>query len=456
MAMQTDTINLFDTENGSAVIPNQWLHIITRPTGTPDFKAIYVLQYFVAIHRPRYDEDGNPQPRFAEDVYFTTTRQIANRFNLTYDQARAALKTLIQLDLISTESVTRTIYHDGRPYRLNGLEIKLNFEKIEAITNPKPLVNITKEAGEKPENHSSLNTDSCHDDMHDDSIGCNFDANIEISKNQPEINNQPSPRTQTEKEHDTDKIRILKQIGVDDSRVIPEILAMPHATVDYLQQWASAELPDWVKSPVGFIISNIRQGTLPEPEWSTETEAKPDERVPLLQALGITTTKMINRLLQLPHVTLEYLEQWQSAPLPDWVTSPVGFIISKIFKGQTPPPLEIISPAELSVREEPEVRANLNQPETPQAKPRPQPTVDPLTKQWVKVLDTVRPNFNPIAFTTMLSQSTAISLVENCLTVLIPCPRALDFLQHRAMPHLERAVQFVFGENMTLKLTAPS
>ena len=124
------------------IIPHEWYSHLRLDGGKPDLPAIIILSEIVYWYRPqRYlSEDGTQvflRKKFQGDQLQTNAAYYENKFGLTKDQTRKALKRLEDRGLIKREY--REINANG--IRLvNRMFIEPLPDTIAAITYPEPIL----------------------------------------------------------------------------------------------------------------------------------------------------------------------------------------------------------------------------------------------------------------------------------------------------------------------------
>ncbi|HJW29142.1 MAG TPA: hypothetical protein VJ508_07800, partial [Saprospiraceae bacterium] len=119
------------------VIPHEWYQKITLHDGKPDLPAIIILAEIVYWYRPirLLDSQGKPliQKKFNEDMFQSGASYYEDKFGLTKNQVRKALKRLEEAGFIRREY--REVVKRG--IRLNNVMfIEPVPSKILEITHP--------------------------------------------------------------------------------------------------------------------------------------------------------------------------------------------------------------------------------------------------------------------------------------------------------------------------------
>ncbi len=113
------------------IIPTSWYEHIRLSNDKPDTNAILLLAEIFYWFRP-FREDGELKQKFAGDKLHLSYKQIEDKFGFTRNQARAALKRLTSLGLITVEERGfRTPEGDWH----RRLFIDLDSESLLSITN---------------------------------------------------------------------------------------------------------------------------------------------------------------------------------------------------------------------------------------------------------------------------------------------------------------------------------
>jgi hypothetical protein len=130
------------------VIPHEWYRRITLPSGKPDLPAIIILAEITYWYRPMESLDRNGKPiyfrRFYGHMFQSSAAYYENKFGLTKDQVRKALKRLEDGGYIRRE------YHD---VIRNGIKSN-NVMFIEPLSQK--ILEITHPAGGSPTSATSL------------------------------------------------------------------------------------------------------------------------------------------------------------------------------------------------------------------------------------------------------------------------------------------------------------
>jgi len=119
------------------IIPHEWYGHIKLKSGKTDLPAITILAEIVYWYRPVKELDeitGKPKPlcqKFTGDMFESGAAYYENKFGLTKDQARKALKRLEDMGYIRREY--RDVIRNGVRYN-NTMFVEPNPQKIAEIT----------------------------------------------------------------------------------------------------------------------------------------------------------------------------------------------------------------------------------------------------------------------------------------------------------------------------------
>ncbi len=118
------------------LIPHSWLHSITTEKGHPDMNAILILAEIVYWYRPTasVNADGETvwKKKFRKDLLQKSTRELAEKLNLSHGQTKQALARLEKSGLIRKHVKPSEIIN-GRKYG-NVMYIEPVSEEIRRIT----------------------------------------------------------------------------------------------------------------------------------------------------------------------------------------------------------------------------------------------------------------------------------------------------------------------------------
>lgn len=132
--MNVDAIGRIDLSG--TLIPHSWLHSITTEKGHPDMNAILILAEIVYWYRPTasVNADGETvwKKKFRKDLLQKSTRELAEKLNLSHGQTKQALARLEKSGLIRKHVKPSEIIN-GRKYG-NVMYIEPVSEEIRRIT----------------------------------------------------------------------------------------------------------------------------------------------------------------------------------------------------------------------------------------------------------------------------------------------------------------------------------
>lgn len=141
------------------IIPHEWYRRITLPSGKPDLPAITILAEIVFWYRPIQTLDRSGKPiklrRFYGDKFQSSAAYYEEKFGLTKDQTRKALKRLADGGYIRREY--REVIRQGirmnnvmfmEPVPAKIMEITHPAERVEVIDPPSSVGGTPSPAGD--------------------------------------------------------------------------------------------------------------------------------------------------------------------------------------------------------------------------------------------------------------------------------------------------------------------
>jgi hypothetical protein len=177
-----------------------------------------------------------------------------------------------------------------------------------------------------------------------------------------------------------------------------------------------------------------------------------DESVPneaLLHALediGVENPKRTQLAgLDIDPLWVRAWQLWAKHPHRRSLTNPVGNIILKLESGE-PPPREFLRAAHEQIRlrqwmqEQEQADNGEALEEQEQIEPEPEDISVEARRIWTRSLEELQLQMTRATFDTWLRGSKVVEVGDGCLTVAVQHPHAVDWLQNRLLPVIERTV----------------
>jgi hypothetical protein len=139
------------------IVPASWYQHITNKKGKADLPAIIILAHIIYWYRPKQNKDGNAnqfarQKKFHADKLQKNYQAFADQFNMSKNQAKQAIKRLINLNLIETE--LRNITTPGGMALNNVMYVWPIVSEVAKITIPIEEINKNQPGYTEPEPHT--------------------------------------------------------------------------------------------------------------------------------------------------------------------------------------------------------------------------------------------------------------------------------------------------------------
>jgi hypothetical protein len=180
----------------------------------------------------------------------------------------------------------------------------------------------------------------------------------------------------------------------------------------------------------------------------TEPTDDPAPNEALLQALAEIGVENPKRS-QLAHLHIDPLwvhawRLWAKHPHRKSLTNPVGNIILKLESGEKPPG-EFLRAAKEQLRlrewmQEQEGHEDQDLEEDDPPEPEPESVPAEVHQLWARCLDELQLQMTGATFDTWLRGSRAIEAGDGCLTIAVRHAYAVDWLQNRLLPVIQRTV----------------
>ena len=183
-----------------------------------------------------------------------------------------------------------------------------------------------------------------------------------------------------------------------------------------------------------------------EPGADAAGAPAPNEaRLQALADIGIENPKRnLLARLDIDPLWVQAWQLWAKHPHRKSLTNPIGNIILKLESGERPP-REFLRAAEEQVRLKEWMREREEQDgEEPQDDELPEPEPDGIPAEarriWTQSLDELQLQMTRATFDTWLRGSQVAEADDGCLTIAVRHVHAVDWLQNRLLPLIERTV----------------
>jgi len=197
------------------------------------------------------------------------------------------------------------------------------------------------------------------------------------------------------------------------------------------------------------VVARVIQRSEKESTPTTHQSGKPEPNEALLQALadiGIENPKRAQLArLEIDPLWVRAWHLWAKHPHRHGLINPAGNLILKLESGE-PPPDEFLRQAELESRlaewlEGAEDCESESPEEDGSPEPEPDPVLDEARRLWATSLGELQLQMTRATFDTWLRGSQVVEAGDGYLTVAVRHAYAVDWLQNRLMPVIQRTVR---------------